>query len=70
MILTAEKSNLQAELAFYKAELAKLCLRTGTKFPVFHQQHLNYQQKPHHENDEVDSVTTAKILVKSSSKPR
>ena len=26
---------MQAELIFYKNELAKLCLRTGSKFPVF-----------------------------------
>ena len=35
MILEAEKTQLLAELIFYKNELAKLCLRTGTRFPVF-----------------------------------
>ncbi len=35
MILEAEKTNMQAELVFYKNELAKLCLKTGTRFPVF-----------------------------------
>jgi len=35
MILNAEKQNLQTELVFYKNELAKLCLKTGAKFPVF-----------------------------------
>lgn len=35
MILTAEKANLQSELIFYKNELAKLCLRTGSQFPVY-----------------------------------
>jgi len=35
MILAAEKQNMMAELSFYKSELAKICLRTGTKFPVF-----------------------------------
>lgn len=35
MILTAEKANMQAELVFYKNELAKMCLSTGTRFPVF-----------------------------------
>lgn len=29
MILAAEKSNMQAELIFYKNELAKNCLRSG-----------------------------------------
>ena len=37
MILEAERSSLQAELQFFKNELAKLCLLTNTKFPVFHQ---------------------------------
>ena len=40
MILAAEKSNMQAELSFYKSELAKLCLRTGSKFPVFRSFHV------------------------------
>ena len=40
MILQAEKSTLQAELSFYKSEMAKLCLRTGAKFPVFRSFHL------------------------------
>lgn len=35
MILAAEKYNMQAELIFYKNELAKHCLRTGSKFPIF-----------------------------------
>lgn len=35
MILAAEKQNLHAELAFYKNELAKLCLRHNVQFPVF-----------------------------------
>ncbi len=37
MILAAEKANIHAELVFYKNELAKLCLSTGTRFPVFRQ---------------------------------
>ena len=37
MILSAEKSSLQAELIFYKNELAKMCLRTGSTFPIFRQ---------------------------------
>jgi len=35
MIIEAEKTNMQAELIFYKNELAKLCLKTGTRFPAF-----------------------------------
>ena len=35
MILAAEKANMQSELIFYKNELAKLCLRTHSKFPVY-----------------------------------
>ena len=61
MILAAEKANMQSELIFYKNELAKLCLRTHSKFPVYKQvsssesdshavvnTHLFYaSQKPH-----------------------
>ena len=43
MILEAEKSSLQAELQFFKNELAKMCLMTNTKFPVFHQMNNNSQ---------------------------
>ena len=35
MILSAEKSSLQAELIFYKNELAKMCLSSGATFPIF-----------------------------------
>ena len=38
MILAAEKSNMQAELVFYKNELAKICLKMGIKFPIFYRQ--------------------------------
>ena len=43
MILEAERASLQAELQFFKNELAKLCLLTNTKFPVFHQFNNNPQ---------------------------
>lgn len=35
MILEAEKTQLTAELIFYKNELARLCLKSGARFPVF-----------------------------------
>ena len=54
MILAAEKSNMQAELIFYKNELAKVCLRTGLSFPIFRQ------------SDGVSSQATSQILAKDS----
>ena len=35
MILEAEKQNLQAELIFYKNQLAKMCLNAGVQFPIY-----------------------------------
>ena len=54
MILAAEKSGLQAELIFYKNELAKLCLSIGAKFPLFKQP------------ESVSSLATCQILAKNS----
>ena len=55
MILSAEKSGLQAELIFYKNELAKMCLSSGATFPIFRQP------------DTVSSRATSQILAKNSS---
>ena len=55
MILAAEKSNMQAELVFYKNELAKLCLNFGIQFPIFRQP------------DILSSLGTTQILAKNSS---
>ena len=54
MILAAEKSGLQAELIFYKNELAKMCLSSGATFPIFRQ------------SDLVSSKATSQILAKNS----
>ena len=59
MILAAEKANIQAELIFYKNELAKLCLRTHSKFPVYRQ--------PPTETSETATVNTK--LFYASQKP-
>ena len=54
MILNAEKSNMQAELIFYKNELAKMCLSSGRTFPIFRQ------------TEGVSSQATSQILSKNS----
>lgn len=58
MILVAEKSGLQAELIFYKNELAKMCLSTGATFPIFRQP------------ESVSSHATTQILAKNYSSTR
>lgn len=54
MILEAEKTQLTAELIFYKNELARMCLQSGKRFPVFC-------------ISEVDSVFQSQKLLNNSS---